>query len=78
MGQWFYQTMAQRPDVIVAAIGYRMDHLYARALIRRPDYRLIATFSGMTYWKSKPIEIIAFQVFAKANLKGEAPKAKSR
>ncbi|PYQ26759.1 MAG: hypothetical protein DMF56_22525 [Acidobacteria bacterium] len=65
MGQWFYQTMAQRPDFVVAAIGYRMDHLYARALIRRPDYRLIATFSGVTYWKSKQIEIIAFQIFAR-------------
>jgi hypothetical protein len=65
MGQWFYQTMAQQPDYIVAAIGYRMDHLYARALIRRPDYRLIATFTGTTYWKSKQIEIIAFQIFAR-------------
>jgi hypothetical protein len=65
MGQWFYATMAQRPDFIVAAIGYRMDLLYARALHRHPDYRLIATFAGATYWKSKQIEIIAFQVFAR-------------
>jgi len=65
MGRWFYQTIAERPDYIVAAIGYRMDHLYARALIRRPDYRLIATFTGATYWKSKQIEIIAFQIFAR-------------
>lgn len=63
MHHWFVKTIAQRPDYVVCAIGFRTDHLYALAMKRTPDYRLMGTFSGRTFWKSEPVELISFQVF---------------
>lgn len=63
MRNWYVGTIAQDPDYVLCAIGFRRDHLYARAMQENHDYRLVRTFEGRTFWKSEPVELIAFQLF---------------
>lgn len=63
MQNWYVGTIAERPDYVLCAIGFRRDHLYARAMHENRDYRLVGTFEGRTFWKSRPVELIAFQLF---------------
>jgi hypothetical protein len=62
----FYdRLLAGKPDVIVAAVGFREDSIYASALRHEPDYALIGTFPGRRYWKDRQTELILFELFAR-------------
>jgi hypothetical protein len=63
MGQWYTAMLAAKPDYILAAIGFRHDMIYAQALRRNHDYRLVTTFFGQTYWKMEEGEVIVFELY---------------
>ena len=63
MRDWFVANITRQPEFVVCAIGFRNDHLYAKAMERQPNYRLIGAFHGRTFWKSEPLEVISFQLF---------------
>ena len=63
MRDWFTSNIARQPEYVVCAIGFRNDHLYALAMERQPNYRSIGKFYGRTFWKTKEVELISFQLF---------------
>jgi hypothetical protein len=67
MGQWYGAMLSAKPDYVLAAVGFRYDMIYAQALNKNPDYRLVETFFGQMYWKHEEGEIILFQLFERVN-----------
>jgi hypothetical protein len=65
--RWLEQLQRERPEFIVAGSGALDEGIYAATLARNPDYRLVASFGGAPFWKTRPTWLTTFHVFRRAD-----------
>jgi hypothetical protein len=60
--RWIQGVLAERPDVIVHGMGLSEEDL-GKTIRADPAYRRIASFRGVTFWKTRPTWPIGFDVY---------------
>lgn len=61
--RWMERQLAQQPDYVLVSSGFHGDRFLTTTMARRPDYRRIAIFRGMFFWKRAVIESIMFHLY---------------
>ena len=70
--QWIRRGLSEKPDVIVYAIGLRVDE-YEKPLLAARDYRRTGSFRGDTYWKTRPTGPIRFDIYERVIRPSDTP-----